>query len=478
VNDPLHIVGAGPVGSLLALMLARRGFAVAMHERRPDPRKETLSAGRSINLAVSTRGLHALKQVGLEQQVLAASVPMRGRMMHAVNGDTRFHAYGAEGEFIHSMSRGGLNALLLDAAEGAHESGGGKVSIEFRSKLVDFASNDEELLATFRDERGEDRVISTPTMFGTDGSASAMRAAFKEKLGIGCSEDLLDFGYKELTLPAARKTSLGADGRFLLEPHALHIWPRGSFMMIALPNQDGSFTCTVFLPFKSTATAPGFDRLTSDSEVDALFAQHFPDARALIPDLLAQFSAAPLGQMLTVRTERFNHGGALLLGDAAHAIVPFFGQGMNAGFEDCSFFGKDLNDDEPSTQPPATDWPALFAAFSAGRKPHTDAIAQLALENFIEMRDRVADPQFLLARAVEAELQKRIPEYRTRYQLVTFSVLPYAFAQEAGEIQQQILARACSGKSALGAVDLDAAEREMRARLVPRMHAWKHFGSC
>jgi kynurenine 3-monooxygenase len=462
--DLLHIVGAGPVGSLLALMLARRGFNVAMHERRPDLRKEALSAGRSINLAVSTRGLHALKQVGLEQQVLAASVPMRGRMMHAVNGETRFHAYGGEGEFIHSMSRGGLNALLLDAAERAHASGGGKVSIRFRSKLVEFGhfpkrGGADAFRAVFRDETGAEEIVATQNIFGTDGSASAMREAFRDKFGIGCREDVLDFGYKELTLPASSKPALGAGGHFLLEPHALHIWPRGSFMMIALPNQDGSFTCTVFLPFKSTPSAPGFDRLTSDSEVDALFAQHFPDARALIPDLLAQFSAAPLGQMVTVKTERFSELGALLLGDSAHAIVPFFGQGMNAGFEDCSLLDEQLGAHR------SVDWRALFAKFSERRKPDTDAIAALALENFVEMRDRVADPEFLLMRAVEAELQKRIPGYRTRYQLVTFSRAPYRQALETGRRQARVLSEACAGKAALGAVDLDSAERAMRACL-------------
>jgi len=475
--DLLHIVGAGPVGSLLALMLARRGFDVAVHERRPDLRKEQLSAGRSINLAVSTRGLHALKQVGLEQEVLAASVPMRGRMMHAVNGETRFHAYGGEGEFIHSMSRGGLNALLLDAAERAHESGGGKVSIQFRSKLVEFGhfpkrSDADAFRSVFRDENGVEEIVATQNIFGTDGSASAMRDAFKGTFGIGGHEDVLDFGYKELTLPAAAP---GAGERFLLEPNALHIWPRGSFMMIALPNRDGSFTCTVFLPFKSTAAAPGFDQLASGAEVDALFAQHFPDARALIPDLLAQFSAAPLGQMVTVKTDQFNEGGALLLGDAAHAIVPFFGQGMNAGFEDCTLFDEALAwyAQTKSERLLRESWGALCSEFARLRKPDTDAIAQLALENFVEMRDRVADPAFLLARAVEGEVQKRLPEYRTRYQLVTFSRLAYRAALEAGALQQEILSRACAGKSALGEIDLDAIAREMEERVLPLLAQWR-----
>ncbi len=408
--------------------------------------------------------------MGLEREVLDAAVPMRGRMMHAVSGETRFLAYGSEREFIHSMSRGGVNALLMDAAERARAAGGGEVSFHFKSRLTAYDTRSGG--ATFRDESGADRLVAAPTIFGADGSASVLRAALREQHGIPCSEELLDFGYKELTLPAARGAALGTGGRFSLEPHALHIWPRGSFMLIALPNQDGSFTCTLFLPFTSRQGLPGFDALADAADAEAFFARFFPDARALIPDLGAQFAAAPLGQMVTVRCARWSAGPALLLGDAAHAIVPFFGQGMNAGLEDCTLLDARLEDALARAPRGSLDWAALFADFSKGRKPDCDAIADLALENFVEMRDWVAEPRFLLERAIEAELQKRLgASYRSRYQLVTFSRVPYRIARAAGELQATLLSRASDGKSSLGEVDLDRAEAEMARELVPFLRA-------
>jgi kynurenine 3-monooxygenase len=428
----LAIIGAGPVGSLLALTLARRGLSIEAYERRPDMRKAGFGGGRSINLAVSTRGLHALHEVGLDAEVLQGAVPMRGRMMHALDGSRNFLRYGRDdSEFINSMSRGGLNALLMSKAEET-----GRVRIHFDKRLTgyDFDSH----TAAFEDGSR----IRMPVVIGTDGSASALRAAMP---GVQVTQDLLPSGYKELTMPPL------PGGGFAMEKSALHIWPRGKFMLIALPNLDGSFTCTLFLPFEG---APSYAELTSESAVQAFFEQSFPDALPLIPGLAQQFMAAPLGRMVTVKAWPWSEGTALLLGDAAHAIVPFFGQGMNAGFEDVTFLSA----------MPGRDWADVFARFAAARKPDTDAIADLAVENFVEMRDRVADPAFLFQRKIEDELQRRMPgKYLSRYQLVTFTRVPYRVALEAGQIQAGLLRECVHG----GQVDHALAQRLAEERLVP-----------
>ena len=405
------VVGAGPVGSLLALTLARRGWQVDLFERRPDMRRVDLGAGRSINLAVSTRGLHALSQVGLDRDVLDNAIPMLGRMTHAVDGKLALLRYGRDdSEFINSMSRGGLNRLLMTRAEES-----GRVRIHFGQRLVgyDFGKG----TALLRDDAGVERGVEAKVIVGADGSASALRAAMPTAT---VSQEVLDYGYKELTMPAA------ASGGFQLEKNALHLWPRGAFMLIALPNLDGSFTCTLFLSFA------GLAKLSTPAEAQAFAGEWFPDAVPRIPDLGEQLVAAPTGQMVTVRAEPWSSGSALLIGDAAHAIVPFFGQGMNAGFEDVTLLQETL-DAHP-------DPAEAFDAFWRARKPDADAIATLALENFVEMRDKVADPEFLRQRALEAEVQKRLPSYRTRYQLVTFTRTPYRVALQTGQIQQRILA--------------------------------------
>ena len=495
--ETLTVIGAGPVGALLATLLARRGFDVDVYERRPDPRLSKAEAGRSINIAVSTRALHALYQVGKSREVLEAAVPMRGRMLHAVSGAQTFQRYGKDdSEFINSMSRGGINDLLMTAAEEAHTqagSGVGRVRLHFRQRLTGWDPKSKVL--TLHDEQtGESAQVHAGVLIGTDGSASALRQGFAQR-GTGVSQELLDAGYKELTLPAAGAgpqlgDRFGNDGRFLLEPHALHIWPRGRFMLIALPNPAGDFTCTLFLPFEAKEGEPCFARLTTASAAEAFFRAWFPDVASLIPDLGEAFVRAPLGRMVTVRTDDWSEGSALLLGDAAHAIVPFFGQGMNAGFEDCTLLdaaigaaldaatgaatGEALSRAEPGTNANADkraaslDWPSLFRAWSLARKPDTDAIAALALENFIEMRDRVADPVFQLHRAVEAELQKRLPgRYLTRYQLVTFSRRPYRVAFAAGRVQAAILEEVCRGCTRLDEVDLARATALAEERLLP-----------
>ncbi len=413
------IIGAGPVGSLLALTLARRGLEVDVYERRPDMRRADISAGRSINLAVSTRGLFALREVGLEEDVLREAVPMLGRMTHALDGKLALLPYGrSENEFINSMSRGGLNKLLMTKAEET-----GRARIHFEKRLVGYS----EGVARF----AEGSKVAAKVIIGADGSASALRSAICENV----EQETLTSGYKELTMPPSK-------GGFAMHRTALHIWPRGNFMLIALPNLDGSFTCTLFLPFDGS---PSFAELQSEPAAQLFFERYFPDAVALIPGLAAQFMQAPLGRMVTVKAWPWSRGSALLLGDAAHAIVPFFGQGMNAGFEDVTLLAQDLSG----------DWAADFARFAERRKPDTDAIADLAVENFVEMRDKVADPEFLKLREIEHELQQRMPgRYLTRYQLVTFTRVPYRVALQTGRKQQQILSRLARGE-----IDFAEAER-------------------
>jgi len=403
----LAIVGAGPVGSLLALTLARRGHSIDVYERRPDMRRVDIAAGRSINLAVSTRGLHALHEVGLDEDVLREAVPMLGRMTHALDGKLALLPYGrSEREHINSMSRGGLNRLLMTRAEET-----GRVRIHFGQRLVDYDC--DRRVARF-DPGGE---VPVEVIVGSDGSASALRKSLAGQV----TEDVLSSGYKELTMPAR-------GGGFAMHREALHIWPRGNFMLIALPNLDGSFTCTLFLPFEGS---PSFGELRTEADAQAFFGRYFPDAVPLIPGLSHQFMQAPLGRMVTVKASPWSRGSAVLIGDAAHAIVPFFGQGMNAGFEDVTLLAGMLTGNRVDD----------FARFAAARKPDTDAIADLAVENFVEMRDKVADPQFLRMREIEHALQERMPgRYLTRYQLVTFTRIPYRIALWAGEIQARLLA--------------------------------------
>jgi kynurenine 3-monooxygenase len=437
---PLTVIGAGPVGSLLALFLARRGHDVQVFERRPDMRKVAIGAGRSINLAVSTRGLHALHQVGLDAEVLRQAIPMRGRMVHGGSGELHFLRYGRDdSEFINSMSRGELNKLLMTEAERT-----GRVRIHFEQRLVGYVAG----RARLRDEgSGAERDVGAPIVFGSDGSASALRAALETEV----EQSWLDFGYKELTIPPAK------GGGFSLEPHALHIWPRKNFMLIALPNLDGSFTCTLFLPFAGEAS---FAAIEGAEASERFFAATFPDAHALLPGLGKALEEAPLGRMVTVKCARWSRGAALLIGDAAHAIVPFFGQGMNAGFEDCTVLLEVLDR--------APDWTRAFAEFSALRKPDADAIADLAVENFVEMRDKVADPEFVLWKEVESELSRRFPgEYLSRYQLVTFTRVPYRVALEAGRIQLELLRDLLRGRARAEDVDYSRAGQLVRERLGP-----------
>jgi len=422
------IIGAGLVGSLLSIFLARRGHRVTLYERRPDMRRESIAAGRSINLAISTRGLHALNLVGLEAEVLKRATPMRGRMIHSPEGELTFQAYGRDdSQYINSISRGDLNKILMTAAEQTE-----RVKIEFNHAIDDPA------------------VLDYPMLFGADGSGSALRRAMSADPHFTSIESHLEHGYKELSIPA------GPGGVHRIERNALHIWPRGTYMLIALPNFDGSFTCTLFLPFKGPVS---FEAIKTGADISTFFAEHFADAVPLLDGLEEQFFAHPTGQMVTVKCGPWNAGSrTLLLGDAAHAIVPFFGQGMNCGFEDCEVLNG-LLERHP-------DRVEAFEKFFTSRKPNCDAIADMAVENFIEMRDRVADKHFLLEKAVEHILQEKFPgRYVPRYSLVTFSRVPYKLAYDAGVVQAGILEELCRGLTKPEDVDLRRAERLINERL-------------
>ncbi len=445
---PVTLIGAGLAGSLLALFLARRGIAVRAFERRPDPRAGTPSAGRSINLALSARGIDALARVGLDRDILSIAIPMRGRMMHAVDGTRTFQPYGQRPEeVIHSVSRAELNKRLLGAAEALPS-----VALHFslRCEDVDVDACD----ALFVDERGGERQhVSGATVIGTDGAASALRDAMLRRGGHRCTQDMLEHGYKELTIHP------GPDGAFRMEADVLHIWPRSSFMMIALPNPDRTFTCTLFLQREG---ATSFDSLRDAESVRSFFAQYFPDALALMPQLEEEFFANPTGHLGTVRVDRWHaEGKALLLGDAAHAIVPFFGQGMNCAFEDCVAL-------DHAIERHGADWARVFAEVQHRRKDNADAIADMALRNFIEMRDLVADPRFLFMKRAGLVLERHFPDYFVpMYSMVSFHLLPYATALRRGLLQQRILEQLTEGVARIEDIDLDAARRLITATLPP-----------
>jgi kynurenine 3-monooxygenase len=448
MSKHVNIVGAGLCGSLLAIFLARRGFRVTVFEKRPDPRLTELPAGRSINLALANRGLKPLRVVGLQSKVQALLTTMRGRMVHDPTGKTELQPYGQRPwEVIYSVSRPGLNALLMDEAEAA----GVEIVFERGTLGADLA-HDELLL---RDESSGETFPTrlTPTI-AADGAGSPLRQALMKRPGYECTVDFLAHGYKELRIPP------NGDGDFAMEPAALHIWPRGGYMLIALPNLDRSFTVTLFMPNDGN---PGFAQLDTATKVRAFFDAQFADAAALIPDLETAFLANPTGELGTVRCAPWHREGQLcLVGDAAHAIVPFHGQGMNCAFEDCLEMDACINES-------GGDWSRAFALLTARRKRNADAIAEMALENYVEMRDSVRDPDYLLRQEVAFELERRHPRrFVPRYGLVMFrDDIGYAEARERGRIQAEILGEITAGKRGLAECDLDVAAPMIRERLEP-----------
>ncbi len=425
MKKKMIIVGAGLVGSLLAIYLRRRGYSVEVFERRSDMRAQQAYAGRSINLALSDRGIRALEDVGVMDRIRPIAIPMHGRQIHQLDGQEVYQAYGKTGQFINSVSRGELNKILMSLAEQE----GAQIHFEHRCHSVDWKSNQ----IVFARADGSEVTASADMIFAADGAFSAARLQYQlQHDRFQYQQSYIDFGYKELTIPPA------ADGGFQMEKNALHIWPRKNYMLIALPNPDGSFTCTLFFPFEGD---PSFTSLQTDEQILDFFNSQFTDATRLMPNILSQYRTNPTSSLVTVKCfpwvleDRF-----ALIGDAAHAIVPFFGQGMNCGFEDC-FVLNELMDKY------GDDWSSLLQAYQALRKPDGDAIAELALNNFMEMRDRVADPMFLLQKKIEAKIHARYPDqWVPAYSQVTFSphiryseALINSMRQEA--IMQQLMTR-------------------------------------
>ncbi|HEY3387886.1 MAG TPA: NAD(P)/FAD-dependent oxidoreductase [Saprospiraceae bacterium] len=421
------ITGAGLCGTLLALQMANRGHKVTLLEKRGDLRKEVMSAGRSINLALSDRGLAALDLIGLKQKALDISIPMLGRMVHIKGGGTTMLLpySGREGEYIQSISRPGLNALLLDAAS-EHPS----IRILFNHG-VQFADVAKARVMGTNGETSELFDYTGDVLMGTDGAGSEVRNGFMQigsNIRFNYSLQWLDHGYKELEIPA------GPNNTWLIEKNALHIWPRQRFMVIALPNLDGSFTVTLFLAYDGP---PGFNHLNTDDEILSFFNQEFPDLVSLMPDLVKDFKHHPTGALGTVKCGPWYTDRSLLMGDAAHAVVPFYGQGMNCAMEDVLKLDQCLNDANE-------DWPDAFKTYFANRKIDADAIADLAVENYYEMRDHVDNPDFISKRAIEMQLEKKYPDYASKYNLVTFcEQLPYSYAKEKGNKQDKWLLDYC-----------------------------------
>jgi len=416
----ISIIGSGLVGSLLAIYLAKRGHEVKVFERRGDMRKEKMIAGRSINLALSDRGWKALEAVGIGDEIRKVAIPMKGRMIHTATGEINFQPYGKDNQAIWSVSRGGLNCELMSLAE-RHDN----VKIFFNERCDHIDVRIGKI--TFENHVSkEKKIVESDHVIGADGAFSAARLQLQLQTDrFEYSQHYLEHGYKELSIPA------GPNGTFLIEKNALHIWPRGGYMLIALPNMDGSFTCTLFFPFEG---AHSFAALNDKQKVKDFFAQVFPDALPLMPTLEEDFFHNPTGSLVTVRCSPWNFSDKLLLiGDAAHAIVPFYGQGMNCGFEDCRIFDEMLSSQD--------NWEKLFSDFGKIRKPDSDAIADMAVENFIEMRDLVGDKKFLLRKKIEALINQKHPELWTpQYTLVTFSPdVHYSEAQRWGQHHNSIM---------------------------------------
>jgi kynurenine 3-monooxygenase len=418
------IAGAGLVGSLLAIYLSKRGYAVDVYERRADMRRQTVDAGRSINLALSHRGFRALQEIGLEDDLRQIGIEMFGRMVHLPDQAPFFQPYGEEGQAIFSVSRAELNKKLMTAAEKQ-----ANVRFCFNERCMHYDSDDYEL-HLLNTETQATQTIQPDLIFGADGAFSAIRGGMQRNDRFDYSQQYLAHAYKELCIPPL------ADGTWAMEKNALHIWPRKQFMLIALPNLDGSFTCTLFLPYKGE---PGFDDLNTPADLMAFFETYFADAIPLMPTLQADFFGNPTSSLVTVRCSPWSKGNRVaLIGDAAHAIVPFFGQGMNAGFEDVRVLGELIDQHQHN-------WAAIFAQYQQLRIPDANAIADLALQNFIEMRDLVADPQFQLRKKIEQHLHNKYGNrFQSSYALVTFSHVRYSEALRIAKLQdkffEQVLA--------------------------------------
>ena len=443
----VNMLGAGQCGTLLATMLAKDGFTVDLYERNSDPRGDDAAAGRSINLALSARGFNALEKAGVIQRVLPLLVPMKGRMIHDVDGSTELLRYGQRlDEQIYSVSRGRLNQILLDVAEDV-----GNISIRFRQQALGYDADRQRVQLHDIDSATDFEIDANPVI-AADGAGSVIRNALNESQGIGATEDLLSHGYKELAIPA------GPGGAFQLAPEALHIWPRNDFMLIALPNPGGDFTLTLFMQNEGETS---FAALDTEQAAADFFATHFADVAPLITDLPGTLVNNPLGLLGTVRCKHWHdRGNVLLIGDAAHAVVPFHGQGMNLAFEDCVVLQRILENT-------GTDWPSVFSQYETEQLKNANAIADMALENYVEMRDTVLDPKFALQKELSFELERRLPDrFIPQYSMVMFHAeIPYSVAQQRGRIQGDLLNEFTRDAETVAAVNIDAAESAALERL-------------
>ena len=421
MKKSVTIVGAGLVGSLLSIYLSKRGYKVNVFERRADMRLERMSAGRSINLALSDRGWRGLEGVGIADDIKKIAIPMYGRFIHHKDGTNAYQPYGKDNQAIYSVSRADINIKLMDLAEQQEN-----VNIQFNKKCT--LINRKDLAITFEDNlTNETSHTSADLLFGADGAFASSRLSIQlQSDRFEYNQHYIDCGYKELIIPA------GKNGEFLLDKNSLHIWPRGSFMMIALPNPDGNFTCTLFLPFEGEKS---FSNLKTDKQVEDFFKSEFSDAFTLMPTLISDFKTNATASLVTVKCAPWVFDNKIgLIGDAAHAIVPFYGQGMNCGFEDCVVLNELIEKHND-------DWDIIFPEYEQLRKPDGDAIADLAIANFVEMRDKTADPKFILQKKIEAKFSQHYPDkWIPLYSMVTYSPhIRYSTALKEGQKQQKIM---------------------------------------
>lgn len=441
LNEKFVISGAGLSGTLMAIMLAKQGFEVELYEKRGDMRKTQVAAGRSINMALSKRGILALESVGIAETVLADAIPMYGRFIHPQKGNYNQQNYsGRDGEFINSISRSGLNINLLNEAKNYPNL---KIIFNSSCESVDFVKQ----VIAFTNERNERVNVKYDYLIGADGAASGVRKGFLEHTKrFNFSQQFLEHGYKELVILP------NEDGSFKLEKNALHIWPRGQYMMIGLPNIDGTFTCTLFMPF---AGENGFDNLVTPEKVDTFFSNTFPDAYQIMPTLIDDFFHNPVGNLGTIRCSPwFYENSVILIGDAAHAIVPFYGQGMNASFEDCRVLNE-LIADRLGEKKLLSENKNLFEYFYHLRRDSMNAVADLALENYIEMRDSVANPHFVKKRRLELKMESYYPNFFSKYSMVTFCPdIEYKNAKIRGEKLDEYLLSLCSEVENIEVIDI------------------------
>jgi kynurenine 3-monooxygenase len=416
--EKISIIGGGLSGTLMAIYLAKRGFEINLFERRPDMRNNRISAGKSINLALSTRGLFALEKVGLDQEILGDAIPMYGRMIHNKKGELAYQPYGKEGQAINSVSRGRLNIRLLELADEFEN-----ITLHFETKCTDV--NIDAGIATFEMKDGSSQTFTSDRIIGTDGAFAATRARMQMGDRFDYHQFYLPVGYKELEIPA------GDLGEFKMEKNALHIWPRGAFMMIALPNPAGDFTCTLFVPFDGETS---FNAIKTREDVEKFFAEEFPDATPMMPTLLEDYFKNPTSSLVTVRCYPWVKADKLaLMGDAAHAVVPFYGQGMNCSFEDVVVMDECI-------EKYGSDWNKVFDEYQKLRKPNADAISELAIQNYAEMADKVGDKHFLHKKHIEHDLSDLYPDkFKSQYELTTFSLSPYKYALDQGKKNDVLL---------------------------------------